>query len=287
MLILPGLKFVQLTGTLKKLVPAETCRVTNSPTTPTQRATAQATRHLKNEIKGHQDKAHSFESRAERTFKGTKGSHSCKQLASTAKNTTDEQRSFTIDQSEFKCINKVEYIKIDNSLLEPDGYSFSSTDNSLVTMTGTVGFKMDRFKFHFYNKYSALQEVSEDEQELRSSALMWLPRPYKVHTTEVDYKSGAQKIRRNLQRAKNSTEKSQQTTEIEASLSQLDISRARDVKEFKKCTMRTLNTEIFCGSSTFHHNELSKKGYMNDKNVDISTGFAQRKVGLQYLVSKA
>ncbi|KAL4211420.1 hypothetical protein AB4K20DRAFT_1491648 [Rhizopus microsporus] len=211
----------------------------------------------------------------------------CKQLASTAKNTTDEQRSFTIDQSEFKCINKVEYIKIDNSLLEPDGYSFSSTDNSLVTMTGTVGFKMDRFKFHFYNKYSALQEVSEDEQELRSSALMWLPRPYKVHTTEVDYKSGAQKIRRNLQRAKNSTEKSQQTTEIEASLSQLDISRARDVKEFKKCTMRTLNTEIFCGSSTFHHNELSKKGYMNDKNVDISTGFAQRKVGLQYLVSKA
>lgn len=79
MLILPGLKFVQLTGTLKKLVPAETCRVTNSPTTPTQRATAQATRHLKNEIKGHQDKAHSFESRAERTFKGTKGSHSVKQ----------------------------------------------------------------------------------------------------------------------------------------------------------------------------------------------------------------
>ncbi|CEI94704.1 hypothetical protein RMCBS344292_08909 [Rhizopus microsporus] len=121
-----------------------------------------------------------------------------KQLTSAAKDTTDEQRSCTINQSEFKCIDKVEYIKIDNSLLESDGCSFSGTDNGLVTMTATVGFKMDRFKFHLrlYNKYSALQEVSkEDEQELQSSAFMRLPRPYKVHATKVDYKSGAQKIR--------------------------------------------------------------------------------------------
>lgn len=60
-LMLPGLKYVRLTGTLKKLVPTETCRVTSSPTTPTQRATAQATCHLKNELKGHQDKAHSLQ----------------------------------------------------------------------------------------------------------------------------------------------------------------------------------------------------------------------------------
>ncbi|KAL4206359.1 hypothetical protein AB4K20DRAFT_1773551, partial [Rhizopus microsporus] len=65
----------------------------------------------------------------------------------------------------------------------------------------------------------------------QSSASMRLPRLYKVHATEIDYKSGAQKIRRNLQRAKNSTEKGQQSTEIEASLSQLDMSRTRDVNE--------------------------------------------------------
>ncbi|CEG79070.1 hypothetical protein RMATCC62417_13583 [Rhizopus microsporus] len=94
---------------------------------------------------------------------------------------------------------------------------------------------MDRFKFylHLYNKYSALQEVSEDgEQEFQSSASMRLSRPYKVHATEVDYKSDAQNIRQTLPRAKKSTEKGQQATEVGASLSQLDMSRARDVNEF-------------------------------------------------------
>ncbi|CEG72525.1 hypothetical protein RMATCC62417_08073 [Rhizopus microsporus] len=72
MLMLPGLKYVRLTGTLKKLVPAETCRVTSSPTTPTQRATAQATGHLKNEIKGHQNKAHSLQAELRELLKKRK-----------------------------------------------------------------------------------------------------------------------------------------------------------------------------------------------------------------------
>lgn len=72
MLMLPGLKYVRLTGTLKKLVPAEICRVTSSPATSTQRATAQATRHLKNEIKGHQDKSHSLQAELRELLKERK-----------------------------------------------------------------------------------------------------------------------------------------------------------------------------------------------------------------------
>ncbi|CEG79071.1 hypothetical protein RMATCC62417_13584 [Rhizopus microsporus] len=72
MLMLLGLKYVRLTGTLKKLVPAETCRVTSSPTNPTQRATTQATRRLKNEIKGHQDKAHSLQAELRKLLKERK-----------------------------------------------------------------------------------------------------------------------------------------------------------------------------------------------------------------------
>ncbi|PHZ17859.1 uncharacterized protein RHIMIDRAFT_233280 [Rhizopus microsporus ATCC 52813] len=54
---------------------------------------------------------------------------------------------------------------------------------------------MDRFKFHLklYIRYSDLQDASKEaqltEQGFEASSFMQLPKAYKVHAPEIDYKS--------------------------------------------------------------------------------------------------
>ncbi|ORE11476.1 hypothetical protein BCV72DRAFT_332295 [Rhizopus microsporus var. microsporus] len=60
--------------------------------------------------------------------------------------------------------------------------------------------------------------MSEKEQEaseftIQMSPCMELPKPYKVHASEVDYKNGAQKYRKQLKRAKNITDIGRQVME--------------------------------------------------------------------------
>ncbi|CEG81944.1 hypothetical protein RMATCC62417_16081 [Rhizopus microsporus] len=150
---------------------------------------------------------------------------------------TKQQKTRAITQDAFKCIDRVENIKIGNSLLKSSKITLSSTDNRLVTMSETVGFDMKSFKLHLglYNKYSALENLSEEnnadidtmeltvaninmlnyyvsEQETSDSTIqmsrppyMQLPRPFKVLASEVDYKNGAQKYRKQLERAEKTT----------------------------------------------------------------------------------
>ncbi|RCH93264.1 hypothetical protein CU097_012979 [Rhizopus azygosporus] len=68
-----------------------------------------------------------------------------KQLTTSSNRTREEQRVRIITQDAFKCIDKVENMKIDNGLLKSDKITFLGTDNGLVTMTETVGFDMKRF----------------------------------------------------------------------------------------------------------------------------------------------
>ncbi|ORE02002.1 hypothetical protein BCV72DRAFT_235454 [Rhizopus microsporus var. microsporus] len=140
-------------------------------------------------------------------------------------------------------------MKIDNGLLKSGKITFLGTDNGLVTTIETVGFDMKRFKFHLYlyNKYSALENLSDEgnvdvdimdravininmlnhyvsEQETSGSTIqmspyMQLPKPYKTHASEVDYKNGAQKYIKQLELAKNTTDIGRQVVEAEVLLS--------------------------------------------------------------------
>jgi hypothetical protein len=51
---------------------------------------------------------------------------------------------------------------VDKKFLESKNLGFSGTDNGIVTMTETVGFSLDRFKYHvkLFNTYAALNEPS-------------------------------------------------------------------------------------------------------------------------------
>ncbi|RCH88096.1 hypothetical protein CU097_004618 [Rhizopus azygosporus] len=142
--------------------------------------------------------------------------------------------------------------------------TFSGTDSGLATMTETVGFDIKRFKFHLnlYNKYSALENLSEEgnvdsdimnravtkinmlnhyisEQETSEFTIqmfpyMQLPKPYKVHASEVDYKNGAQKYRKQLEHAKNTIDIERQVMETEALLSKVDTTSTRSLEHLNE-----------------------------------------------------
>ncbi|KAI8886785.1 hypothetical protein K501DRAFT_309053 [Backusella circina FSU 941] len=87
--------------------------------------------------------------------------------------------------------------------LEKSGsFTFSGTDNGLVTMTETVGFSLRRFKYHIdlYNRYSVLDEFSEEyPPEFLSSDYLKLPKSHSVHSSEISLKTGAKKIKKRLE----------------------------------------------------------------------------------------
>ncbi|ORE08787.1 hypothetical protein BCV72DRAFT_322859 [Rhizopus microsporus var. microsporus] len=115
-------------------------------------------------------------------------------------------------------------MKIDNGLSKLGKITFSGTDNGLVTMTETADFDMKRFKFHLdlYNKHAALENLSEEGK------------PYRVHAFEVDYKNGAQKYKKQRERAKNLTDIRRQVMETEALLSKVDTTSARNLEHLNE-----------------------------------------------------
>ncbi|CEG74498.1 hypothetical protein RMATCC62417_09702 [Rhizopus microsporus] len=182
-----------------------------------------------------------------------------KRLSTSSNRAKEEHGVRIITQDASKCMDKVENMKIDNALLKSGKITFSGTDNDLVTMTETVGFDMKRFKFHLdlYNKYSALESLSEEgnvytdimdhtvtnimlnhyisEQEtsestIQMSSYMQLPKPYMAHGSEVDYKNGAKKYRKQLERVKNTTDIGRKVMETEALLSKFDTTSARNLE---------------------------------------------------------
>ncbi|PHZ07462.1 uncharacterized protein RHIMIDRAFT_295933 [Rhizopus microsporus ATCC 52813] len=164
-----------------------------------------------------------------------------KQLTTSSNRTREEQRIHIITQDALRCIDKVENMKIDNGLLKSGKITFLGTDNGLVTTIETVGFDMKRFKFHLYlyNKYSALENLSDEEQETSGSTIqmspyMQLPKPYKTHASEVDYKNGAQKYIKQLELAKNTTDIGRQVVEAEVLLSKVDTTSARKLEHLNE-----------------------------------------------------
>ncbi|KAI9471832.1 MAG: hypothetical protein EXX96DRAFT_337369 [Benjaminiella poitrasii] len=133
--------------------------------------------------------------------------HKQKQITSedySAKKNTDmiTNKLLSITNQSYKGIGKVENVSIDKSLVDSDKLVFSGTDNGLVTMTETVEFLIERFKFHLdmYNRYSILQDnLSLDKIGVHHSPFLSLPKPFKVYARDIDYGSGAWKARKRLE----------------------------------------------------------------------------------------
>ncbi|KAL4210223.1 hypothetical protein AB4K20DRAFT_1968328 [Rhizopus microsporus] len=87
------------------------------------------------------------------------------------------QHKRTITRDDYKIMDEVEKLKVDKDFLIPEKLKFSGTDNGLITMTETVSFSLSRFMFHL-DLYS------------------------KMKSEQIDYGSGAQQLRLQLQRAK-------------------------------------------------------------------------------------
>jgi hypothetical protein len=88
----------------------------------------------------------------------------------------------------------------------PNGFTFSGTDNGIVTMTETVGFCIDRFKYHLalHNRYSPLAtEASEDQQSL---PFFPLPVSMKINSADVDFGGGYWRQQKKLEKKKLSPE---------------------------------------------------------------------------------
>ncbi|PHZ15670.1 uncharacterized protein RHIMIDRAFT_248802 [Rhizopus microsporus ATCC 52813] len=148
-------------------------------------------------------------------------------------------------------------MKIDNGLSKLGKITFSGTDNGLVTMTETADFDMKRFKFHLdlYNKHAALENLSEEGKvdtdimdravtninmlnhyvsgQETSEYTIQIP-SYMVHAFEVDYKNGAQKYKKQRERAKNLTDIRRQVMETEALLSKVDTTSARNLEHLNE-----------------------------------------------------
>jgi hypothetical protein len=144
---------------------------------------------------------------------------------------------------------RVENFKLDDTLSDLTNFAFSGTDNGLVTMTETAKLSLDQFKFHLklYNRYSALTDgnlmqlifvyiesnLFADATRLQASAegetFFKFAKPFKVHTSDIAYGSGAIKLRTKLQRAKKT--KAKVISEIEAKLSECNFQEIRNIEE--------------------------------------------------------
>ncbi|RCH89595.1 hypothetical protein CU097_009212 [Rhizopus azygosporus] len=283
MYLLPGLKTVRINGTLKKLVPAETCPVTSITPSPARRSVTLPIGDLNSEIRTHQDRVHFLqielkyvlkerkeyllqnnineekkkwihrraeplqqqetehnnqlyqrieqiktrkaefnarirEMKEELSTERTKTYLKRKQLTTSSNRTREEQRVRIITQDAFKCIDRVENMKIDNGLLKSENLSEEGNVDIDIMDRAVTNINM-------LNHYISEQETSEST--IQMSPYMQLPKPYKVHGSEVNYKNGTQKYRKQFERAKNTTDIGRQVMETEALLSKVDTTNER------------------------------------------------------------
>ncbi|KAI9262637.1 hypothetical protein EDC94DRAFT_99953 [Helicostylum pulchrum] len=71
------------------------------------------------------------------------------------------EKKLLITKKNYKYIDNVENISIDEKFVQSEEVSFSGTDNGFCTMTETSKFSKERFEFslNLYNKYSVLKQA--------------------------------------------------------------------------------------------------------------------------------
>ncbi|CEP18690.1 hypothetical protein [Parasitella parasitica] len=154
-----------------------------------------------------------------------------------------KDRPVVISKDRYKCMEKVEKMKLDNSV-DLEAVAFGGTDNGLVTMSETSRFDMARFKFHLslHNRFQILDNTegttsaSDDLEDLDGKKNLSILKTHKIKASQIDHESGAKNLRRNLEKAKKLKRSQDGFTinEIEQKLAIVGAENQDDLKENRK-----------------------------------------------------
>jgi hypothetical protein len=175
-----------------------------------------------------------------------------------------EPRKHIVSRNE-RYIGKVKNMRLYNEGDNPNGFTFSGTDNGIVTMTETVGFCIDRFKYHLalHNRYSPLAtETSEDQQPL---PFFPLPVSMKINSADVDFGGGYWRQRKKLEKKKKLSPEGRQVTDVERFLSRAASESTRSIQDV--VAVHRLKKENKGALQQFYHsNQQANQG----KNVTLT-----------------
>ncbi|GAA5809224.1 hypothetical protein MFLAVUS_002629 [Mucor flavus] len=105
------------------------------------------------------------------------------------------EKKLLISKENYKCIENVESISINEEFVQYAEVSFSGTDNGFCTMTETSKVSREIFEFSLdlYNKCSVLEQEI-DPSEFQEFDYLILPKAFKIYFKDIDHGRGQKKI---------------------------------------------------------------------------------------------
>lgn len=130
----------------------------------------------------------------------------------------EDQNKHTIERHE-RYIGKAENMTLAGENVSKD-YTFSGTDNGLVTLSETIPFSLDRFNYHL-NLYNTYAPLAEDTQHDHGQSIPFhsLASSFKVNSSDIDFGGGYRRQRKKLERDKKNTQGGQFVMEAERKFS--------------------------------------------------------------------
>lgn len=162
-------------------------------------------------------------------------------------------------------LDKAENMQINKDSL--DNFTFSGTDNGLVTMTETIPMSLDRFKYHLKlnNRFDLLKELGDDETE-QDALLGFIPlsETFKVKSGHIDYIGGFLRRRKHLERLKKYSNRGKEVVVAEKQMSKSSIESVSSPEQAIK-----VHTEKKKHSDILRQFYYSNKIMSIDKSVQL------------------
>jgi hypothetical protein len=162
-------------------------------------------------------------------------------------------------------LDKAENMQINKDSL--DNFTFSGTDNGLVTMTETIPMSLDRFKYHLKlnNRFDLLKELGDDETE-QDAPLGFIPlsETFKVKSGHIDYIGGFLRRRKHLERLKKYSNRGKEVVVAEKQMSKSSIESVSSPEQAIK-----VHTEKKKHSDILRQFYYSNKIMSIDKSVQL------------------
>ena len=114
-------------------------------------------------------------------------------------------------------------------------FTFSGTDNRLVSLSTSVPFTFQRFQFHIqlYNRYHVLQEPDVDIKD-EETAFLNLTQSKTINANEICINCMHRKNRKHLERLKKRASQGEEASTLEAKLEKASLSASSNVEEFQQ-----------------------------------------------------
>jgi hypothetical protein len=128
---------------------------------------------------------------------------------------------------------------IDPTTIDDNDFTFSGTENGLVSMTSTVSFSLHRFRFHLElsNRYHALADSSDISVDIlekyKDQNYLNLPKSRIIKSKEIQVSSGAWKRSKMLERKKKATEEGKEISRIEKEMSDSSLKHVTNILDLQ------------------------------------------------------